>query len=266
MRLRELGTALIVAFASIGLIFGALSISLVEFIPEATATPTFALPASPVPVTATSTFPPTATQDPNIATVTFTVTTTLPASVSCPQPPGWITYAIQFNDTLDSLAIKYRTDKNTLRTNNCLVSDNLIPGTLFYVPPQPTSTFAACVPGSPGWVKSYVVKSGDTLYTIALNHYVTLNTLRQVNCRTGDKLNTGEILWVPNVATRTPYPTSLPGVTASPHPTDPLTETALPFTATVIPSNTPIPNTPTAVSTPTPVPTLTASPTAFSNP
>ncbi|MBL8049688.1 MAG: LysM peptidoglycan-binding domain-containing protein [Anaerolineales bacterium] len=260
MRLRELGTALIVALASIGLIFGALSISLVEFIPEATATPTFILPASPVPVTATSTLPPTSTPDPNIATPTFTATNTLPVTSSCQPPAGWIPYVIQLNDTVENLAQRYRTNVNVLRTSNCLVSDNLIPGTLFYVPPQPTSTFAVCTQGAVGWVKSYVVVRGDTLYAISANHYTDVNTLKRVNCRTSDQIVAGEILWVPNVATRTPYPTSLPGVTASPLPTDPLTQTALPFTLTVMPTNTPIPN------TSTPVPTPTTSLTAFPTP
>ena len=58
----------------------------------------------------------------------------------------------------------------------------------------------------------------------------------------------------------------LPGVTVTPQPTDPLTETALPFTATVQPSNTPVPNTPTVAPTVTAIPTLTVSPTAFPNP
>ncbi|NJN80391.1 MAG: LysM peptidoglycan-binding domain-containing protein [Anaerolineales bacterium] len=266
MRLRELGTALIVAFASIGLIFGALSISLVEFIPEATATATFALPASPVPVTATSTLPPTATLDPALATATFTATNTVSASSSCQPPVGWIPIVIQLNDTLDTLSTRYRIDKNVLRNANCLVSDNLISGTLFFVPPAPTSTFVACVPGAVGWVKSYTVVKDDTMYAISGNYYTTVTLLKSVNCKTTDQIKTGEILWVPNVATRTPYPTLLPGVTASPHPTDPLTQTALPFTVTVIPSNTSIPNTPTIVSTPTAIPTLTASPTAFGNP
>ncbi|MBX3037999.1 MAG: LysM peptidoglycan-binding domain-containing protein [Anaerolineales bacterium] len=266
MRWRELGTALIVALASIGLMFGALSISLVEFIPEATPSPTFALPASPVPVTATATLPPTSTQDSNLATVTFTVTNTLPASVSCPQPAGWIAYTIQANDTLDSLAQRYRIDKNILRSSNCLVSDNLIPGTLFFVPPAPTSTAAVCSAGAVGWVKSYVVIRGDTMYSIATNHYTTVALLRTVNCKNTDFIVAGEVLWVPNIATRTPYPTPMPGVTASPYPTDPLTQTALPFTSTVQPSNTPIPNTSTAISTPTAMPTLTASPTPFGTP
>jgi LysM repeat protein len=254
MRLRELGTALMVAFASVLLILGALSISLVEFIPENTSTPTFVLPASPIPVTAT------ATQELSIPTQTFTATNTVLAPVSCQPPAGWIPLIVQLNDTLDSLALRYNIDKNLLRNGNCLLSDNLISGTLLYVPPAPTSTIKVCSPGAANWTKSYVVIKGDTIYSIATNHSTTVNLLLKVNCKTSDLIFSGEVLWVPNGPTRTPYPTLLPGVTASPYPTEPLTETALPFTATVIPSNTPVPNTPTAI------PTLTASPTPLGTP
>lgn len=266
LRLRELGTALIVALGSVGLVFGALSISLVEFIPDSTPSATFSFPASPPPVTATATFPPTPTQDPSLATLTFTATNTLPTSGSCPQPLGWIAYTIQPNDTLESLSSKYRTDVSTLRSSNCLLSDNLIPGTLFYVPPAPTSTVAICSPGAVGWVRSYTVVRGDTMYAIATNHYTTVDLLKKVNCKNTEFIVAGEVLWVPNVATRTPYPTPLPGITASPYPTDPLTETALPFTETVVPTNTSVPSTPTTASTPTFMPSPTASLTPFGTP
>lgn len=266
MRWHELGTALIVTLASIGFVFGALSISLVEFIPEATPSATFALPASPMPVTATATLPPSATQDPNIATATFTITHTSVASHSCPQPEGWITYTIQANDTLESLSSKYRTDGNVLRKNNCLLSDNLIPGTLLYVPLIPTSTVAACSPGAVGWVKNYTVARGDTLYAIATNHYTTVALLKKVNCKNTEFIVAGETLWVPNVATRTPVLTPFPNITASPYPTDPLTETALPFTETVAPTSTSMPNTPTTASTPTFISTPSPSLTPFGTP
>lgn len=263
MRLRELGAAIIVAFVSVGLVLGALSISLVEFIPVDTPTPTFALPASPVPITATATNLPTVTFDPVLPTQTFTSTNTVLAPVSCQPPVGWIPISVQLNDTLDSIAIKYNIDKNQLRNANCLLSDNLITGSLLYVPPAPTSTVAVCSAGAVGWIKSYTVKAGDTMYTIATNHYTTVSLLQKVNCKFTDLIKPGEMLWVPNVATRTPYPTPLPGVTASPYPTDPLTLTALPFTITVVPSDTPIPSTSTPVPSPTAVPTLTASPSAI---
>lgn len=256
MRWRELGTALIVAFSSVMLVLGSLSISLVEFIPQATSTPTFNLPPSPLPVTATITL------DASIPTLTFTATNTVLAPITCQPPAGWIPIVLQPSDTLDSLAILYREDRNVLSNANCLVSDSLLSNTLFYVPPQPTSTFAVCVPGGyVGWAKKHVVIKGDTLYSISLNYYTIVDVVKQVNCKFTDQINIGEILWVPdNVSTRTPIPTPLPGVSPTAHPTDPLTQTALPFTATVPPTNTPIPN------TPTPIPTLTASPTAFGNP
>lgn len=261
--MREFGNALAVAIISIGLMLGALSISLVEFVPEATPPATFVLLPSPLAVTATATSLPTSTQDPSLGTPTPTASMAFIPPGSCPPPAGWTPILLQAGETLDSLVARYRINKIELRRANCLLSDNLLPGTLFYVPPAPTSTFVACSQGAVGWVKSYTVKPGDTLYSIATNHYTTVALLRNVNCRTGDRIYTGESLWVPNVSTRTPIPTPLPGRTVTPHPTDPLTETALPFTVTIAPSITPVPATPTTAPTATPVPTHTASPTAF---
>ena len=91
------------------------------------------------------------------------------------------------------------------------------------------------------------MKANETLYGIASNHYTTVGLLKSVNCRTSDLIHTGETLWVPNVAVRTPFPTPLPGNTVAPNPTEPLTETALPltetalpYTATAMPTDTPI--------------------------
>lgn len=263
--LRDFGNALIVALLSIGLMIGALSISLVEFLPQAVSTSTdYPLP-SPAPLTATSTLPPTSTALPGLNTPTPTVNPTFTNIVmpsSCQPPSGWGQIFIQAGDTLDIIAARYRISKDQLKSANCLSSDNLVTGAILYVPPAPTSTPVVCIQGAAGWVKTYVVKPGDTLYAIASNHYTTAGLLRDVNCRRGDLIYSGEMLWVPNVATRTPYPTPLPGSTVTPYPTDPLTETALPFTATILPSSTPIPATETAVPTSTPVPTLTSSPTS----
>jgi LysM repeat protein len=271
MHLRGLGNALVVALISIGLMVGALSISLVEFAPQATPTATNSLFLSPALLTVTPTVPP--TQTPTIGlesptpsiTPTFTNTAIPPAS--CLPPTGWGQIIIQAGDTLDSIAARYRTSKDDLRRANCLLTDNLVAGTALYVPPVATTTPVLCSQGAAGWVKSYVVRPGDTFYAIATNHYTTAGLLKSVNCRASDLIYVGETLWVPNVATRTPYPTPLPGInTATPYPTDPLTETALPYTITVVPSDTPVPATSTEIPTLTAVPTPTASPTAFPNP
>jgi LysM repeat protein len=265
--LRDFGNALVVALISIGLMIGALSISLVEFVPQVTPTAADSLMASPIPLTATNTLPPTLTPTlglesptPSI-TPTSTITSTPPAS--CPPPLGWGQIIIQPGDTLDGIAARYRISKDELRRANCLLIDSLVAGTVLYAPSVPTITPAICNPGAAGWVKGHSVKPGETFFSIAANYYTAVNLLKSVNCRISDLLYVGEVLWVPNVATRTPYPTPLPGSTITPYPTDPLTQTALPFTVTVIPSDTPIPATATDIPTATAMPTFTASPTAF---
>jgi LysM repeat protein len=265
--MRDFGNALVVALISIGLMVGALSISLVEFSPEVTPTAANNPIFSPAPLTATSTLPPTLTPTiglesptPSI-TPTFTSTVTPPAS--CLPPTGWGQIIIQPGDSLDSIAARYRTSKDELRSANCLIIDNLVAGTVLYAPTVATITPAICNPGAAGWSKNYMVRPGETFYSIATNYYITANLLKSVNCRASDRLYSGETLWVPNVATRTPYPTPLPGSTVTPYPTDPLTETALPFTVTVMPSDTPVPPTATEMPTATAMPTPTASPTSF---
>jgi len=267
MRSRGLGSALIVALISVGLMIGALSISLVEFAPVATPTATNSEFFSPAPVTVTQTLIPTLTPTLGLESptpsITPTFTNTAIPPVSCIPPTGWGQIIIRAGETLDSIALRYRASKDSLRSANCLLIDNLVAGTILYVPAVVPNTPVACSPGASGWVKNYIVKPGDTIYAIATNHYTTAGLLKSVNCRTSDLILVGEILWVPNVATRTPYPTPLPGSTVTPYPTDPLTETALPYTLTPIPTDTPVPPTPTTIPTLTPVPTFTPSLTAF---
>ncbi|MBI2333711.1 MAG: LysM peptidoglycan-binding domain-containing protein [Chloroflexi bacterium] len=262
---RDFGSALVVAFLSIGLMLGALSISLVGFIPEEVPTPTQALILSPVPVTATNTLPPTSTLLVTSSLPTSTPTNTFIPPTSCQPPVGWVAVYIQAGDTLENLAARYGTNKDILKSRNCLFTDSLIAGTLLYVPGNvPTSTVAACIQGAAGWVKNYVVKPGDTFYKIASWYGTNANLIKFVNCRWSDIIYPGEILYVPNVPTRTPTFTPLPGITytSAPFLTEPFTQTVLPFTATFLPTQTPIPPTSTTAPTVTPIPTQTASPTS----
>ncbi len=264
--LRDFGNALVIALLSIGLMVGALSISLVEFVPEASPTATSVLLPSPLPLTATQTLLPTSTLLPGLETATNTIVptnTNIAVQGSCQHPVGWGQILIQSSDSLDSLAIRYRVNRDDLKRGNCLVSDNLLANTVLYVPPVSTSTVAGCRTGAAGWIKNYVVKAGDTIYAIATNYSTTAGLLKSVNCHPSDLIYAGDLLWVPNSPTRTPFPTQLPGITATPYPTEPLTETALPFTITPQPSDTPVPPTSTIAPTSTPIPTPTASLTAF---
>src|SRR5688572_23475455 len=207
---RDFTNALVIAIISMGLILGALSISLVEFVPEEAPTATSNLLPSPAPLTSTSTATlPLQSLTPSITAVA-TITSTLPAN--CPVPLGWIQITILAGDTVESIAARYRIAADDLRRGNCLFSNSLVPGSKIYVPPIAPNTSAACVQGAAGWAKNYTVKPGDNLYRIGVDHYTTLELMRKVNCKSSDTIFPGELLWVPKIsATQTPNPTSLPG-------------------------------------------------------
>lgn len=245
--LRGFINALVVALISAGLIIGALSISLVEFVPQSVSIATNILLESPAPITATLTLPatiaPTIGRESPTPIFTPTLTNTILPPPACHPPFGWGQIIIQAADTLENIAARYRVSKDDLRRANCLLSDILVANTILYAPSAVTSTPAACDQGEVGWVKTYVVKAGETLYGIASNHYTSVELLKAVNCRVSELILVGEILWVPNVATRTPLPQTLPVVVKSvtAYPTEPLTLTVLPFTATIISTNTLLP-------------------------
>ena len=257
---RSFWNAIVAALLSVGLIAGALSISLVEYAPEANPTATQNLIPSPEPFTATLT--PTTPREPTTAlesptpSITATSTETPTPIASCHPPAGWINQiTVQAGDSLDTLAFEYRISKDELGSANCLVSGSLIIGSKLFIPPAPTNALvAACNPGAVGWTRSYIVQSGDSLFRIGYNYYTSLDLMRKINCRVNDTIYPGERLWVPNVATRTPTPTLIPAATftAIPNTWTP-TQTLIP-TATI----TAIPNTWTPTQTEIPTFTFTA--------
>jgi LysM repeat protein len=255
--LRDLGNALVVALISVGLMIGALSISLVEFVPEEAPTATNNLFPSPIPLTAT--LVPTLGLESPTPSITPTFTNTPTPPPSCPPPAGWTQISVQVGETLDGLAVRFHTTSEQLRIANCLFTDNLIPGSILYVPfITATNVPSVCIPGQAGWIKSYVVQPGDSIFRIGYNHFTTTREMLNVNCLSSEIIHVGEILWVPNVTPRIPSSTPLPIVTITSSSTVTPTSTAIPFTFTPTPTNTA-----TATPTNTVQPTLTASPTPF---
>lgn len=161
-------------------------------------------------------------------TIPVPPTETLPPSIACPAPTGWESYIVQLGDNLDVLAQRYGISVTTLKEENCLVSDELLPDTRLHVPPYPTATPVPCGPPY-NWTVSYYVKAGDNLYRIGLKYRVSVQQMQQANCLGySTQIKVGQRLYVPNVATSTPVQTDTPTATA----------TAL-VTATNTPSNTP---------------------------
>ena len=111
-----------------------------------------------------------------------------------------------------------------------------------YIAPSPVNTAIPCGPFF-GWTKSYAVQHGDTLFHIATLYSTTVANLERANCKFNSTIYTGEHLWVPNVPTITPGVTVIPDFgTPTQVPTEPLTLTPLPYTATVIPTDISVPD------------------------
>lgn len=238
------------------------------------------------------TLPPTATirptlLPPNLTPVYQTTspaflrqTPTLPQlPTQCPPPVGWQPYIVQPGDNLADLAASHGIPLDALMANNCLISSQLFPDTIIYLPPLWTATPAinpslavvsptACI-SPPGWIK-YTIRSGDTLSKISQLFQVSISILIEANCLTSEYIVAGNTLWVPNVATITPMVTVtatrtqiLPSDTPSPLTITPtlaasLEPTPTPtITDTLESTNT---STPTPSGTPTITPTLTPNP------
>jgi LysM repeat protein len=241
---RQIAGSLFLALLSISLVIGGISLALAEsYVPEIP-TPT----ETPAPTSIFNT-----ANTPTLVAASFSATpltpsATIPPPTSCPPPAGWIAISVQPGDTLAILAARYSTTPANLSAANCLFSSDLPTGSIVYVPPVPTQTNVPCGP-PPGWVR-YTVRPGNTLTSLSLAFGVSVSQLQIANCMPANQFNLaiGQVIYVPNVPTRTPRATA----TATLTPVSIIFPT-LTWTASV---------TPTATDTPSPTPTQTASPTA----
>ena len=281
--LRQMVGGLLLAAFSAAMVIGGISLALAESYVPVVPTDTATQAAPPLFPTATPTSQALAFTTETIAsapTISPTSTQTIAPPTSCPPPSGWVAITVQPGETLLTLAARYKTTREQLLAANCLFSDNLPVGSILYVPPVPTNTPVPCGP-PPGWIR-YIVQPGNTLYSLSQAYGTSLSQLQFANCMAVNQysLVTGQTIWVPNVATRTPRATAtatltpvviiFPSVTgivpATSTPTAPPTSTNVPTVTIVtnVPTGTPT-GTATATSSPPPTatPPATATVTAF---
>ena len=97
------------------------------------------------------------------------------------------TYTVKAGDTLYSIANKYGLTVNELKQLNNLTSDILSIGQVLNISNSNTS-----LPSN-----TYIVKSGDSLYSIAKKYGITVDALKNANGKTSNLLSIGEILGIP---------------------------------------------------------------------
>ena len=106
-------------------------------------------------------------------------------------------YIVKAGDSLWSIANRYGTTVAILKQLNGLSSDNLSIGQKLYLPNQGSVEKPDNV--------TYVVKSGDSLYTIARKYNTTVNDLMNLNNLKTSLLSIGQILKIPNSSAGTVY-------------------------------------------------------------
>ena len=100
------------------------------------------------------------------------------------------TYIVQKGDTLYSIANKYNVSVNNLKQTNNLTTDTLTIGQVLQIPNQ-------IIPIEPIETEIYIVKKGDSLWSISRKYNITVNELIELNNLTTINLQTGEQLLIP---------------------------------------------------------------------
>lgn len=103
-----------------------------------------------------------------------------------------ITYTVQRGDTLWNIAKKFNTNVNEIKRLNNLKSNILYVGQTLRVPEYYKAEDTNI---------SYVVKRGDSLYSIARQYGVNVNDLKRINNLTSDLLSIGQIINIPSSTT-----------------------------------------------------------------
>ena len=98
-------------------------------------------------------------------------------------------YTVKAGDSLYSIALKYGISVNELKNANNLTSNIIMVGQVLRIPSAVDETEE----------NIYVVKSGDSLYSIAKKYNTTVDNLKNLNNLTSNVLMIGQKLLVPTV-------------------------------------------------------------------
>lgn len=96
-------------------------------------------------------------------------------------------YVVKKGDTLYSIARKYNTSVDNLKSINNITTDSLANGQIIKLPS--TSSTAS---------DTYIVKKGDSLYSIARTYNTSVDKLKEINNLTSNDLAIGQVLKLPS--------------------------------------------------------------------
>src|SRR5437867_2201010 len=181
-------------------------------------------PPSPSPTTQS---PPVASPVPP-ATPTQPIAFAPPTPTITPEPPapsGFTEYTILQNDNFSTLGKKYKVGSKAIADANPGVDPTRLKiGQKIRIPPPRTMVVSARTPGlatgtgDNGSEKIHVVKSGESLYTLAKNYGVTAKEIQAANNLPTTRILVGQKLKIPSKAPPPQEATTPPPVSATSTP------------------------------------------------
>lgn len=105
-------------------------------------------------------------------------------------PNNMFMYTVKSGDTLYKIATKYNTTPQKIIDLNYLKSNVITPGQVLRIPETYTKEEDMYLPS----YTNYIVKKGDTLYSIASANNISVDTLIKDNSLTGNTISVGQIL------------------------------------------------------------------------
>ena len=111
------------------------------------------------------------------------------------------TYVVKSGDSLYSIARKYNTTVDELKRLNNLSSNVLSIGQVLKIPSSESNNMGS----STGTTNTYVVKSGDSLYSIARKYNTTVDEIKSLNNLTSNLLSIGQVLKIPSGSSTNTY-------------------------------------------------------------
>lgn len=124
-------------------------------------------------------------------------------------PAETIEYVVQSGDSLSRIANKHKVTVNDLRKANGLKKDTIYVGQTLLIPAQKVTDGMQAAEAEHS-VKSVEVRAGDSLSRIASRIGTTVNTLKQLNGLTSDRIYVGQKLVVPESANVSSSPAPQP--------------------------------------------------------
>lgn len=110
---------------------------------------------------------------------------------------NYITYTVKSGDSLYSIARNYNTTVDSIKTLNNLTSNLLSIGQTLRIQTTTTSPETSYF--------NYTVKSGDSLYQIAIRYKTTVNEIKELNNLTSNNLSIGQALKIPSTNSTSNY-------------------------------------------------------------